>query len=274
MMIRRRFFDLPDRQIHYRESGGESRPLVLLHLMPGSAKQMEPLMASLAPRHCLAPDMAGTGDSDPAQQADPSIADYAQDTISFIRALGDGAPVDLYGSHTGAALAVEVALLAPELVGRVILDGIPLFTPEKAAELIERYAPAIAPDHNGTHLLWAHNFCRDQILFYPWYDKSQAAARGNGLPPPEDLHVWVLEVIKGLEGIPKAYRAAFRYPSAERISQLTHQVLCLAPKGDSLFEATRRAVALIPNGRLVVVDGNEAGHDISSPIEQFLGEQA
>lgn len=273
-MIRRRFFDLPDRQVHYREAEGAGRPLVLLHLMPGSAKQMEPLMTALSPQCCLAPDMAGTGDSDPLAASDPSIADYAGDTIAFLRALGGGVPVDLYGSHTGACLAVEVALLAPELVRSVILDGMPLFTPEKALELTQRYAPEVTPDHNGLHLLWAHNFCRDQILFYPWYDKSQAAARGNGLPPPEALHRWVLEVIKGLGGIPKAYRAAFTYPSAERLARLTHPTLCLAPRGDSLFEATQRAVSLIPHGRLVVLDGNEAGHDVSGPIREFLGQQA
>lgn len=273
-IIRRRFFDLPDRQIHYRETegagGDRETPLVLLHLLPGSARQMEPLMRDLAPRRCIAPDIAGTGDSDPIAIDQPTIADYARDTAALIAAMSGGAPVDVYGTHTGAGIAIELALQAPHLVRRVVLEGIPMFTPAQAEELTARYAPDVAPDHNGSHLLWAHNFCRDQILFYPWYDKSQAAARGNGLPPPEDLHRWVLEVIKGLPGVPRAYRAAFAYPAAERLGLVTHPVLCLAPEGDSLFEATRQAIAHIPRGRLLVLRGNETDRQGAAAMAEFL----
>lgn len=269
-VIRRRFFDRPGRQIHYREIEGTGTPLVLLHLLPGSAKQMEPLMRDLAPRRCIAPDLAGTGDSDPLPLSDPGIADYADDLAAFLAQIADGAPVDLYGTHTGAGVAIELALAAPHLVRRVVLEGIPMFTPEQAATYTEHYAPEIAPDLNGGHLLWAHNFCRDQVLFYPWYDKSPAAARGGGLPPAADLHAWVLEVIKGLPGIPRAYRAAFAYPAAERLAGLTQPVLCLAPEGDSLFEATRQAIAHIPRGTLVVLKGNENDRQGASALAQFL----
>lgn len=270
MTIRRRFFDLPGRQIHYRETEGHGPPLVLLHLLPGSAKQMEPVMRDLAPRHCIAPDMAGTGDSDLLHLPAPGIADYAHDTIALLEGIAGESPVDLYGNHTGAAIAIEVALAVPRLVRRVVLDGIPMFDTADADAMAARYAPTVTPDHNGGHLLWAHNFCRDQILFYPWYDKSQAAARGNGLPPADDLHRWVLEVIKGLPGIPQAYRAAFAYPAADRLKALTQPVLCLAPEGDSLFEETRRAIAHIPQGRLAIVKGSENDRQSAQAIAEFL----
>jgi pimeloyl-ACP methyl ester carboxylesterase len=250
--IRRRFADLAGRQIHYRELAGESRPLVALHHLPGSSKQIGETIAALAPRHVIAPDLAGTGDSDLHPVATPSIADYADDVIALLDRLGL-AEVDLYGSHTGACLATEVAIRAPARVGRVILDGVPLYSAEDAAEQTLRYAPFVEPDLNGGHLLWAHNFCRDQILFWPWYDKSAAAARGTGLPPARMLNEWVVEVIKGLDGFPHGYRAVFAYPMAERLALVPQPVLVVASADDTLGAASYRAVDLLPNGTLATI---------------------
>jgi pimeloyl-ACP methyl ester carboxylesterase len=242
----------------------------MLHMLPGSSRQLKPVMAALAPRHCLAPDMAGTGDSGRIGMETPTIADYAHDTADFIRAVAGDRPVDVYGTHTGACLAIELAVQAPALVRRVVLEGIPMFATENAGELAARYAPRIEPDYNGAHLLWANNFCRDQILFYPWYEKSDAAARGFGMPPVEQFHDWVLEVIKGLPGIPDAYHAAFAYPTAERLAKVTQPVLCLAPRGDSLFEETRDAIGRLAKARLVVLEGHEADWQGAEALGGFL----
>jgi pimeloyl-ACP methyl ester carboxylesterase len=274
MIVRRRFFDLPERQIHYRETAGAGIPLIALHHLPGSARQIEATIVALAGRHVIAPDLAGTGDSGLHPAPAPTVADYAGDVIALIHGLGLER-VDLYGSHTGAALAVEIAVSRPELVRKVVLDGVPLFEPEEAASLIASYAPFIEPDSNGMHLLWAHNFCRDQILFWPWHDHSAAAARGTGLPPPRDLHAWVLEVIKGLDGFPLGYRAVFGYALAERMGAVRHPALCISAAVDTLAEASRRAVALLPDGHLATIDGQgqpmPPPEAVAAAIEAFLG---
>ena len=258
--IRRRFFDLSNRQIHYRcrQSDGSRPPLVALHALPGSARRLEPLIGALDGRLVVAPDLAGLGDSGPHPDANASIQDHAQDMLLLAEGLGLG-NVDLYGTHTGAAVAIEMAITAPSRIRRVVLDGVPLFNPEAIGELAQRYAPAIEPDHNGSHLLWAHNFCRDMLLFWPWYDKSAAAARAGGLPSARDLHCWVLEVIKGLDAIPGGYRAAFAYRAAERLPLVSQPALCISAAADTLDEASRRAADLLPAGRLISVDGVEAG---------------
>lgn len=56
--IRRRFFDLATRQIHYRETAGLGPPLASLHHLPGSARQIEPVFAALLGRTVIAPDLA------------------------------------------------------------------------------------------------------------------------------------------------------------------------------------------------------------------------
>ena len=56
---------------------------------------------------------------------------------------------DLYGSHTGAHIVLEMALAQPQRFGRVVLDGIPVFSASDKADLLAHYAPAIKPDERG-----------------------------------------------------------------------------------------------------------------------------
>jgi pimeloyl-ACP methyl ester carboxylesterase len=274
-MIRRRFLDRSRRQVHYPEAGEEAAgtPLMMLHLLPGSSLQLVPLMQNLAPRHVLAPDMAGAGDSDALDMARPAITDLAADVVALIDARAGDRPVDLYGTHTGACIAAEIAVTHPRKVRRLVIDGVPLFDAGEAAKLAEEYAPLIAPDHEGTHFLKAHGFCRDQFLFYPWYEKSAAAARCGGLPDPATLFAFAMEVLKAIEAIPALYRAAFTYPTAERLREVPQATLCLAPAGDTLAEPTRQALDLLANGYLAEVPGDETDRSASAAaIAAFLGQ--
>jgi pimeloyl-ACP methyl ester carboxylesterase len=258
MRVRRRFFDLGERQIHYRCTQGQDVPIIALHHLPGSARQIEAVLVALEGKTVVAPDLAGTGDSDPHPGSAPTIADYATDVVQLVRGLSF-AQVDLYGSHTGACLAVEIAASVPGLVRRVILDGVPIFTPETVEDFKAHYAPTIEPDINGTHLLWAHNFCRDQILFWPWYDRSAKAARRASLPSARDLHDWVIEVIKGLGGFPLGYHAVFDYPMLQRLPDVSQPTLCISAAADTLAEASRHTKSLLPDGHLVLIgDTGEA----------------
>ena len=267
-MIYRRFLDVAGRQIHYRETGDATAgvPLVMLHLLPGSSLQLSALMQDLGPRHILAPDLAGAGDSDPLDLEQPLISDLAADVVALIEARCDKTPVDLYGTHTGACTAVEIAASRPELVRRVIIDGVPIFDAATTAIFAEKYAPLITPDHDGTHYLKAHGFCRDLSLFFPWYDKSAKAARGRGLPTPDALFAFTMEVLKGIGSLPSLYRAAFAYPTAERLREVLHPTLCLAPAGDTLAEATRLALDLLSSGQLAEVAGNESDRSASAAV--------
>lgn len=276
-MIYRRFLDISGRQIHYRESdnlaGGV--PLVMLHLLPGSSLQLGPLMQDLSPRYALAPDIAGAGDSDPLDLDQPSIADLAADMLALIEARCGNKPVDLYGTHTGACVAIELAASHPDLVRSVIIDGVPIFDASTAAKFAETYAPVIKPDHDGTHFLKAHSFCKDLSLFFPWYDKSAKAARCRGLSHPDTLFAFVMEVLKGIDTIPALYRAAFSYPTVERLRDVLQPTLCLAPAGDTLAQPTRQALNLLSSGQLVEVEGNESDRSSSAAaINAFLENKA
>jgi pimeloyl-ACP methyl ester carboxylesterase len=265
--IRRRFLDLLGRQIHYRHVEGPGTPLIILHLLPGASRQMEGLMRSLDGLAMFAPDMAGTGDSDLHPLPAPRIADYTADLLAMMDSLGLS-EVDLYGVHTGSCIAAELAVLAPHRVRRVVLEGVGLFEPAEAADLAAHYVPLIEPDQDGLHLLRVHNFCRDQILFWPWFERTAAARRITGLPPAGDLHVWVMEVLKGLAGFPLGYRAAFAYDMAGRLPCVTQPALCISNPGDTLAAHSQRAVGLLPNGELCL------GTDSAGFIRAFLSRPA
>lgn len=245
---RRGFVDLPDGQVHVRSLGPEGgRPLVLIHQSPGSARQLEPLMQALAAQglRCIAPDTAGNGDSDPLPLAQPEIGDLARHALAALDRL---APVgfDLYGSHTGASIAMEIALSAPDRVGRLIIDGMGLYSGPMQAEVLDRYAREIRPDAEATHLMKVWHFCRDQHLFWPYYNRTAAGRLPNGLPSEDDLHDFVVEVLKAMRSYHLSYRAAFRHPKRDRLPLLAQPVLVVASPSDMLHGYFRDVAALVP----------------------------
>jgi pimeloyl-ACP methyl ester carboxylesterase len=252
MTIRRAFIDLPHGQIHYR-TAGQGRPLLLLHPSPGSSRQMVPLIYALAPGHrVIAADTPGNGDSPPLPNAAPAIADYAACLPALLDGLGLDS-VDVYGSHTGASIAAELAIALPDRVGKIILDGVGVFAPDERDELLARYAHPFPPDLDGAYLMRAFHFCRDQYLFYPWYDRTRHGRRDGGLRPAGDLHAWLVEVLKAAETYHLAYRAAFAWDAAGRLPLVGCPALVMAAQDDPLFTATQGAAALMPSARFAAL---------------------
>ncbi len=245
--LKRAFGDVAERQVHYRHAGAGGMPLVLLHGSPGSSRQVERLGDVLARRRrVIAPDRPGNGDSPALPIAEPAIVDYARADLAFLDSLGVGA-CDVYGSHTGANVAMEMALQAPARVRRLVLDGIGLFPAALAEHFLAHYAPAMAPDLAGLHVQWAFQFCRDQALFFPWFEPTAQNARGTGLPPAQALHDFVLEVLKSIGTYHLGYHASFRYDAASRLPCLQQPVLAIAAADDPLLVYLEEALRLIPH---------------------------
>lgn len=248
--IRRGFCDVGERSVHYR-TVGEGRPLLAIHASPGSARQLQSLMMSLADdRMVIAPDTPGNGDSDPLAGNDPDIVTLAAATLQFLDAMSIDR-VDLYGSHTGAAIAAELAILAPDRIGGVVLDGIHAPDETERKTFLARYAFPFEPDLDGAYMLRAFQFCRDQYIFFPWYDRTIAAQRRGGLPRPQDLHNWVVEVLKSAQTYHLSYRAAFRWRALDRLPLMPQPALVLAGENDPLFDHTETAAGVIADGRFI-----------------------
>lgn len=231
--IDRGFARVSEGLVHYRHAAAatDGIPLVLLHASPGSSRGLEALLDALAdtgqsPR-LIAPDTFGHGESAVAAPVDPEIAYYADGLMRFLDALGIDR-VALYGAHTGARIACEAAILFPDRVARVILDGIADYEEPLRTALVETYAPEMAPDEYGRHLIWAFNFVRDQALHFPYYARDPAhRLLTRAVPNADDLHAATLDVLKSIRTYHKAYRAAFRYPTRERLALCPCSVLML-----------------------------------------------
>lgn len=111
--IQRAYATTPSgRRIHYRR-GGSGAPLVLLHASRGSSRTLEPVMETLAERHTvIAIDTPGYGESEPLAVERPSIADYRAALEETLDAL-NLTRIDLYGAHTGAKIALDLAVEKP-----------------------------------------------------------------------------------------------------------------------------------------------------------------
>jgi pimeloyl-ACP methyl ester carboxylesterase len=250
--ISRGFVDLDHGQIHFREiRGASARPLVLIHPSPGSSKQLEPLLRALAAggRSVWAPDTAGNGDSDALALAQPEIPDLARTALQAIKAQFEG-PFHLYGSHTGASIAMEIALTRPELVASLTIEGMGLYDAGLQTDVLERYAREILPDHEATHLMKVWHFCRDQFVFWPYYNRTAGGRLPNGLPDAEDLHDFVVEVLKAMRTYHLSYRAAFRHPKRSRLPGLRVPVQSICSPSDMLFEYSSEVATLAPNARM------------------------
>ena len=273
MTIRRGFADISHGQIHYRHAGGDGPPLVMLHASPGSSRQLEPLMTAFAPtRRVIAPDTLGNGDSAPPREARPTIDSLAAGALEALDALGLDR-FDLYGTHTGASIAATIALLRPDRVRRLVLDGVGLYTPAEQAAILADYLPEVPVDHQGLHVLWAWQFCRDTYLFWPWFRHDRTGVRDVGLPPAETLHAKFVEVMKAYGTYRASYRAAFEFDKRTRLPLLRVPTLAVCARSDMLFGYLDELAGLVPGATRQEIPGvgtPEAARETARLIGAFL----
>lgn len=276
-LVQRGFVDLPHGQMHYRFAGDAGAPIVLLHASPGSSRQLVGLIEDLAGEaRVFAPDTPGNGDSVALPAEDLEIVDLAQATLAFLDAAGLD-HVRVYGSHTGAAIAAELAILAPERIERVVLDGISLMEGAELEEVLATYAYPFVPDLDGAYLMRLFQFVRDQYLFFPWYRRTREGRRDSGLGSAEDMHAWVVEVMKAATTYHRNYRAAFRWPADQRLSLVSCPVLVTAAANDPLRDSSARLAPLPADSRFIEMprfdapDFRSRRHDV---IATFLAGDA
>jgi pimeloyl-ACP methyl ester carboxylesterase len=261
-------------RLHLRIAGREdSRPLVVLHAGPGSTRGLEPLIGELSrTRSVVAFDTLGHGGSDPPPVEQTDIGLYADAVIEGLEHFGVG-HADVFGTHTGSLVAIEMALRDPKRVGRLVLDGVPLFTPQERDDLLANYIPVLRPLDDGTHLVKLWHMLRDMTLFWPWYRHSTEGIRRFPPADAEGLHRRMVDTVPALTTYHLAYSAAFRYPTRERLRGLQHQALICAGPTDPLMSVAAEAARLAPSGELSYTPGSatlEAIAETANTYAHFL----
>lgn len=238
------YTDIADGRVHLRRAG-KGRPLLVFQSAPGSAAPLSGLIGSLGAGHqVIAPDYLGNGDSaKPRRRVD--IALLARDALQLADRLNLQS-FDLWGTHTGAVVALELALSAPERVGRLILEAPPLLPADFSQDILANYLPPLVPDKWGLHVQQAWNMRRDMFLFWPWYRQQRDAVRPLGLPDDATLHDWTVGLLQSGRTYDLSYRAAFEYDTASRLPLLTRPALICAGPADMLADGLDRARKIAP----------------------------
>jgi pimeloyl-ACP methyl ester carboxylesterase len=205
--MRRGFASHGDGAVHLRWAG-EGPALVALHESPRSSLSLLPLVAGLAGRRTVITlDTPGYGHSDPLAADRPEGADYAAAFVRVFDALGLArAPV--YGTHTGAALAVHLALDHAARVSALLLDGFGVFTPEEQVDFRDRYLAPFAPAWDGSHVAALWSRCRDLFIWFPWHLREAGTRLAFDPPPIDRVHDTVLGFLMSGPGYVKGYRCA------------------------------------------------------------------
>ena len=116
-------------RLHYLEHAGEGPPLIVIPGITSTAVTWEFISARLAEfARVYTLDTRGRGLFSGGPDLDYWLADYAGDTANFIAALGLDAPIVL-GHSMGARIAIKLAAVAPDCVGRMILVDPPVSGP-------------------------------------------------------------------------------------------------------------------------------------------------
>ncbi len=252
----RQFVQVGGRRVQVRHAG-RGPAVVLVHQSPQSSLAMLPWIERLAPHYAVfAPDTPGFGHSDPLSLSAPSIADYADALRELLDALGLQR-VLVFGMHTGAAIATQLALAHSGRVAGLVTDGLSLFDTDECANLLARYVPPFEPQWDGGHLRWLFARMREQHLFFPWFDGARPARLHYPLPAPERVHAGVMDVLDAGDGYRAAYRAAFQYAPLAALTTLQVPALLAWRAGDVLAAHAPRCPALPANATVALLMGGE-----------------
>lgn len=258
------------RPAHYRRAGKAGAPVaVLLHGSPESASALHAVAHALEDRFdVIAPDTPGNGLSEPLTGDAPDSGDYARNLLAFLDTLGVSRAA-IYGFHTGAGTAMEAALIAPQRVAALALDGYPVWTPAERADLLARYCVVHPPVWDGSHLarIWAR--LEEQLVFFPW-NTARLDARMTLPATPMEVRLRRLrDWLTAWDCYPAAYLAAFRREGERGPDRVAPPTLIGAMSRDPLSRHLDRLGETGPGVRTVLW-GDDRARALSDVAAHFI----
>ena len=231
---RRGYADGPYGQVHYRDTL-QGQPLVLCHQAPMTSKQFNNVLEPLQRRgiRAIAIDAPGFGESDPAPFV-PTVQDWAAVVPPVLDKLGIKR-ADVLGHHTGGMVATEVALLYPDRVRKLIINGPLPMTMEERDGFLEGLGKReieFVYEADGSHLQDA--FANRNRLF------------GEGADP-RLITRYTLERFQGYAPFWTGHHAAFIYDHNSSIPRIKHPTLILTNTGDVIYENAKLTHQMRPD---------------------------
>lgn len=219
VQLTQKFIQIGKQHIHFRMMG-HGPFMVLLHPSPRNAAMMVPMMQLLADSFTvIAPDTPGYGFSDANEFVPEEIGDYLPFLDAIVVEVCKGR-ARIYGTATGAQLAIAYALKHPEKVLHLFTDNAAHFEEHQRTEILANYFIDISPAADGSHLsrLWEH--IKDSCLFFPWYDKKEENRIANQLPADAVLQTMLNDYLLAGNNYAAAYKAAFKHEDVKNVQAL------------------------------------------------------
>ena len=226
-MIRKGYIDTPVEggviQTHLRRAGS-GQPLLMLHPSPMSSAFLVPVI-DLAREHfaVIAPDTPGYGGTDPLPNPAQSLVEYTHWVAALLDALGLQKAF-VYGSATGAQIAIEFARAFPDRTHALVLENAVHFSEQEVDDIMVNYFPSLEPKADGSHLDVAWQMANGLFRGFPWYEHLEDHGKDRGLGGQPQLALVQATAMAYLNAGPdydRAYRAAFANERAEHLAAVT-----------------------------------------------------
>ena len=245
---------------------GRGVPVLLLHGSPNSADSLLPLAEHLRRDFLvIAPDTPGNGASDPLHPETSQAERYA-DALAELLDVLNLPQVAVYGFHTGAVFAAELAGRHPSRVTALVCDGYPLWTEAEAAELDASYLQPVTPQPDGSHLarLWSRII--DQNWYFPWHLRDDARRVSRDLNAIDRLHGQAMGLLCAGDAYRAPYAAALRADGLPRLQRLRTPTLVTAAQADVLSQQLPR----VPSSRWVQGEPSEDAQQIAEKTREWF----
>jgi pimeloyl-ACP methyl ester carboxylesterase len=248
---RRGYVDVPDGQMFYREMGAGDT-VVLIHQILRTSLDYSFVMPILARKYrVVAFDWMGCGDSDAPPHA-YTIEEHGAAIAAGMAALGiERAAVA--GHHSGADVAMEVALQHPEAVSKLVLSGLAYVSdPSKLAELHAKASRLRDPEPvvDGSHLLAFWN----EGLNTNW---------GKPRLPADRLDLVAMFFLEQIKSGPRRfepYVAQFAYDASRKLPKVRVPILFIRSSDDIFIcAASDEWMRDQPTARLVEIEVEGGG---------------
>jgi 2-succinyl-6-hydroxy-2,4-cyclohexadiene-1-carboxylate synthase len=238
------------------EQSGAGRPLLLLHGFTGSAATWAPLIGALPPHfRTIVPDLIGHGRSDSPPDAERySMEHCVTDLLALLDTL-EIERADVLGYSMGGRVALHLAAVAPERVGKLVLEssspGI-ASAAERQARVAADAALAELIEHEGLETFVDH---WERLPLFASQAALSEGARAR-------LHAQRLRNNpRGLANSLRGMGAGSQESLWDRLAGLDVPTLLIAGALDTKYCALAGEMqALLPNVRAVIVPG--AGHAV------------
>lgn len=259
--VHRRFIRVNNqRHVHYRRAGS-GPPIVLVHATPSDSSSWLNRMQELGRYFtCYAFDTPGFGRSDALPEHLMNVTDIGDSIAETMRALGlPKCPV--LGTHTGAAVSLELASRHSDMITGAVLDGLGLFDDGELEDWFDGYFVSMTPSKDGGHLTDMWTRFRDQSIWFPWQTKLPEHLMNRSPSPASRIHDRLLIFYLCAKHYEPAYRSAVFYgkTGVKSAKRLDVPAVITASKGDVLYSHL---------DRLPVLKANQTVHRFDSSIEK------